>query len=96
MKDRQLEHHPPYAPVSGTQRSADVWHGRLVHGAERVVRVAANIIEFDLALRDILAVLHVTRTSARKEHPKMAIHGAAAPLECVYTDLLASGRPQAK
>lgn len=90
--------HP--AGVASVAVSTDVWHRRLGHPRESVVRTAAKLSESGTVLRaaDSLAKCEVclVNKTTQQAHPKRTNHQAVAPLERVYTNLLGPLPPVAK
>lgn len=78
--------------------SINLWHRRLAHCHEGILRAAAKIAETGIALKDELTPCRTCRMqkSKQKNHPKTAHHTAEHPCQRVYTDLLGPIEPTAK
>eukprot|EP00903_Cladosiphon_okamuranus_P009153 g8746.t1 len=90
---------PPTPPttLATLAASADVWHRRLGHPNEAVVRAVAKIPESGVVLSDTMSKCDTCLVTKRIQlaHPKTALHKATEPLGCVYTDIIGRISPAA-
>ena len=88
---------PPVA-LATVATSANVWHRRLGHPNEAVVRAVAKIPETGVVFSDAMSKCDtcLVSKSTQQAHPKTAVHRATEPLGCVYTDLIGPVSPVAK
>ena len=97
VRDDTAPSTPPVA-LATVATSADVWHRRLGHPNEAVVRAVAKIPETGVVLSDAMSKCDtcLVGKGIQQAHPKTTIHKASEPLGCVYTDIIGPVSPVAK
>ena len=97
VRDDTIPAAPPVA-LATLATTTDVWHRRLGHPNEAIVRAVAKIPESGVVLTDAMTKCDtcLVGKSVQQAHPKTTAHKATAPLERVYTDLIGPISPAAK
>lgn len=97
MREPLLRDETPSA-VAAVATSADLWHRRLGHPHEAVVRAVAKIPGAGVSITDPMTKCDTcyVNKSVQQAHPKTTVHKAVAPLQRVYTDLIGPLSPAAK